>query len=31
MAKGVSFETLPLTAKELADMILAKEDQNYDE
>ncbi len=31
MAKGVSFKTLPLTAKELADMILAKEDQNYDE
>ncbi len=31
MAKGVSFKMLPLTAKELADMILAKEDQNYDE
>ena len=30
-AKGVSFKMLPLTAKELADMILAKEDQNYDE
>ncbi len=31
MAKGVSFKMLPLTAKELADMILAKEDQKYDE
>jgi len=31
MAKGVTFDALPLTAKELATSILAKEDQKNDE